>query len=598
AMSRASTRKRDQLDLFVARPAFVREAAVAPGVESTVTLESTTSSATVAIEPIAPERKPDARLDAAPPLPDAAARSRIEEDLDTNLLVEAGAGAGKTRAMVGRMVALIRAGRAHIAQIAAVTFTRKAAAELRERFQTELEKELLVARTDDDTAIATRMDAALRDIDRAFVGTIHSFCARLLRERPLDAGIDPGFRELMAGEEQRLRREYWSKHVERLAAEGDDSLGDLSRVGLRPAQLFTLFETLTDYADVSFPSEPVPRPDPSPARRELEALMEEAEPLMPVEEPEAGWDELQTAIRSLRFYRRLGWEDDVRFLDALASAFSSPNRITIVRWDEEAKVAAKALSNRFNDFASEDGVGGRTLSQWYAHRYPVALSFAGRAATEYAEERRRAGMLSFQDLLMLTAELLRSRPAAREELSERYRFVLVDEFQDTDPVQAEVLFLLAAEAAADWHGAVPRPGALFVVGDPKQSIYRFRRADITLYSQVKERFRSFGAVLELTANFRSRPPIERFVNETFRRHFPKEPTAQQAAFAPMRVVWPDAEPQGVFFYSLTRKAKRDLDVDLAAQDADRVASWIAARVRAGDRSAGDFMVLTRRKKHL
>ncbi|MGH7448585.1 MAG: UvrD-helicase domain-containing protein, partial [Longimicrobiales bacterium] len=157
-------------------------------------------------------------------LPDAAARQRIHTDLTTNLLVEAGAGAGKTTAMVGRMVALVRTGTAQAHQLAAVTFTRKAAAELRERFQTALERELRAALDAGEGDTAARMDTALREIDRAFLGTIHAFCARLLRERPLDAGLDPAFRETLGAEEVRLRRQFWHLHLERLAAAGDPAL--------------------------------------------------------------------------------------------------------------------------------------------------------------------------------------------------------------------------------------------------------------------------------------------------------------------------------------------------------------------------------------
>src|SRR5688572_7802816 len=113
------------------------------------------------VEGLAPSPPP-------PPLPDQLARDRIRSDLEANLLVEAGAGAGKTTEMVRRMVALVRGGRAEVDQIAAVTFTRKAAAELRERFQTALERELREAAGSGDTDTAAHLDRALRDIDRAF----------------------------------------------------------------------------------------------------------------------------------------------------------------------------------------------------------------------------------------------------------------------------------------------------------------------------------------------------------------------------------------------------------------------------------------------
>src|SRR5690606_15351647 len=126
------------------------------------------------------------------------ARARIASDLDTNLLVEAGAGSGKTTELVNRMVALIASGTAEIQEIAAVTFTRKAAAELRERFQARLEKRVRedAAPAAPDDLQLERLRAALHDVDRAFVGTIHSFCGRLLRERPLEIGLDPAFEEL------------------------------------------------------------------------------------------------------------------------------------------------------------------------------------------------------------------------------------------------------------------------------------------------------------------------------------------------------------------------------------------------------------------
>jgi hypothetical protein len=118
---------------------------------------------------------------------------------------------------------------------------------------------------------------------------------------------------------------------------------------------------------------------------------------------------------------------------------------------------------------------------WGFDVYDVVANTLG-AGWFYARERVRTGKLDFQDLLVLTARLLRSDERARRELGERFRYLLVDEFQDTDPVQAEVVFLLAAanHCGGDWQRAEPRPGALFVVGDPKQSIYRFRRADIVV----------------------------------------------------------------------------------------------------------------------
>ncbi|MCI0433611.1 MAG: UvrD-helicase domain-containing protein [Gemmatimonadetes bacterium] len=540
-------------------------------------------------------------------LPDRVARIRIQSDLETSLLVEAGAGAGKTTEMVNRMIALVRTGRAKPEAIAAVTFTRKAAAELREKFQTALETQLRRARHDEDDEAIARFDDALRDIDRAFIGTIHSFCARLLRDRALDVGLDPGFHEAFAIEQTRLRREFFTTHIERLAAQGDAGLAELAAVGLRPQQLRDLFDALTEHADVEFPAPHAPRPDPAAARAALERLLDEAVAAMPAREPEDGWDNLQRVIRRLQFHRSVvGWTDDVRFLHALAESLAAVPRATFRRWGAGpgARDMAKLIQERFRDYAGPEGEGGRVLREWWAHRYPFALWFALRAARAFEAERLRTGALSFQDLLLNAARLLRESRGARNELGERFRYLLVDEFQDTDPIQAEVLLLLASEpedregTPPDWRKAVPRPGALFVVGDPKQSIYRFRRADMTIYAQVKRRFGEFGGIVELVANFRSGPPIEALVNRAFQNRFPADATEHQAAFAPLRVRRGLEPRDTVGWYTVPvggRKPKRE---EIAAHDAQQVASWIARRINAREREAGDFLVLTRGKKDL
>jgi ATP-dependent helicase/nuclease subunit A len=136
-------------------------------------------------------------------LPDDEARRRIVEDLDLNFLVEAGAGSGKTQSMVDRMIELVATGRTTVDRIAAVTFTKKAATELRERFQERLERRL--AEGEGDRSMRERrIGEALTDIDQAFIGTIHSFCARVLREHPLEAGLDPDFEEVSGAAERKL----------------------------------------------------------------------------------------------------------------------------------------------------------------------------------------------------------------------------------------------------------------------------------------------------------------------------------------------------------------------------------------------------------
>jgi ATP-dependent helicase/nuclease subunit A len=553
------------------------------------------------------------------PLRDARARQEIARDLDANLLVEAGAGSGKTTQLVDRMVALLWSGTGDIEHIAAVTFTRKAAGELRERFQLQVEQRLAGARAEGrgDGLEAERLATALDNIDRAFIGTIHAFCARLLRERPLEVGLDPAFEEMPVEERIVQRRRFWHAYLERLARDSDPILEELAQAGLRPLSLYGLFEHVVENPDVFFEAEasdPPPAAEAAAVRAELEALVDHAWELMPDRQPEKDWDSLQKKIRTIRFTREItGWETQADFYDALDLLCKPGPRghsVTQNRWKNGP--LAKGVKERADAFGVGDTSARRLVGRWLAHRYALAIRLVEHAAREFEAHRLRMGQLDFQDLLLLTAKLLRDNPRVRRDLGERYRRLLVDEFQDTDPLQAEIVLLLSSEppsqvgegdeaaAPPDWRQVVPRPGALFVVGDPKQSIYRFRRADIQLYGVVKNRFRDFGRVLELTTNFRSRPAIGDLVNELFDGpdFFPGEETPEQAAFEPLNTL-PPTEPlavEGVFTYLLTPAQANQASA--AVDDAARLATWIRRRVDSGERQPGDFMILTRNRARL
>jgi ATP-dependent helicase/nuclease subunit A len=540
--------------------------------------------------------------------------------------------------MVGRMVELVRAGR-EVDRIAAVTFTRKAAAELRERFQEALERAYATAVAAGDDVARSRFGAALDAIDRCFLGTIHAFCARLLRERPLEAGVPPQFEEISGAEEDRLRAESWTRFMERLSGrESSRLMRALGEHGLRPAQLADAFRQVADNPDVRFPAPPAPPLDPAEVaavRRALERLLDESERLMPRAEPARGPDALQTKVRRLRFRRwMVGWDRELNFMLALEDALQGGNAVIQNRWSDDpaVKKEARALGEGWDELCAEGGRARRLIEAWWARRYRVAMRFARAAAGSYAADRLRLGALTFQDLLVRATALLRSHPEARAELGERYRWLLVDEFQDTDPVQAEMLMLLAsdpgekpeterpeterpetekpetekAETGAPgtgrplWLRVRPRVGALFVVGDPKQSIYRFRRADIVVYNRVKARFREFGDVLNLVTNFRSMRPIEAFVNRAFGERFPAVESEHQAAFAPLRVR-PDATAtgEGVYWYRFEPLPTlgRFSGWKVSGAECELLASWIRGRIEAG-RRPGDFMVLATRKSEL
>src|SRR5207249_8568832 len=190
----------------------------------------------------------------------------------------------------------------------------------------------------------------------------------------------------------------------------------------------------------------------------------------------------------------------------------------------------------------------------------------------------------------------------RRALQQKFRYLLIDEFQDTDPVQAEILFWLAEDSAVssakkqmgaeDWRKLPLRPGALFVVGDPKQSIYRFRRADIDIYNIVRQHFAdpAVGRVVPLTLNFRSVPALCTWANDVFRTRFPAEPTTHAPRFAALDAN--SKSPSGGVF-TLTHSCDKD---DVQKQDAQQIATYIRSEVDAGRRRYNDFLILTRRKR--
>ncbi len=543
--------------------------------------------------------------------PDQPARDRIGTDLDTTFLVEAGAGSGKTESLVHRMIALLASGRTRIDTLAAVTFTRKAAAELRGRFQVALEKARLEER---NAGVRDRLDAALTGLERSFIGTIHSFCARLLRERPIEAGVDPGFRELEEHEDRLLLEACWDEYQAKARLENEAAFRGLDEAGLEPSELETAFQALSAFPEV----EPAPGragpPDLSKARRALGDLLDLAHDLVPAERPEKGRDALQSVlVRAFRRRRNIGLSDDRRLMETL-ELFDKTLGVTKNRWaDKEDAERMLAAAERFQE---EHVVPA--LRAWREFRHDRALAFLRPAVAFYASRRRAEAKLNFQDLLMLAAELLRENPEVRLYFRKRFHPVLVDEFQDTDPIQAEILFFLAgrrSDGERDWTRLEPEPGSLFLVGDPKQSIYRFRRADIDIYNLVKGRIvASGGAVLELTANFRSLGPIADWVNPLFDPArgglFPRAADTYQAGFMPLEAVrgavrLPLCGVRRASVPAVPRHAKGPI----AELDSRRLADFLAWALdghlalddgRGGSRPAepGDVLVLFRYKDRM
>jgi ATP-dependent helicase/nuclease subunit A len=431
------------------------------------------------------------------------------------MLVEAAAGTGKTTIMVARMIALLREGHCTPATLAAVTFTRKAAAELKGRFAAGLAKAAREAQADGSDAETERLDLALERIDQIFIGTIHSFCSRLLRERPVEAGVDPGFGELAEDADVRYRKEAWARYMDQ-AGPDDPVLGALSRSGVTLGDLTESFVDYCRYQDLDrWPYEPgIQPPDLATAKSALDDYMRHVERLLPELPRDPGNDKLIPRLRRIyRMKRRLP-EGPASLFSILAEITPEP-KIIHKMWPGR-KEQAVAEQERHTRLAERYAVPA--MNQWLAYRYALVMEAFAAAARIYDDIRAESGGLNFQDLLMSAAGLLRDKPAVREYFKARFTHLLVDEFQDTDPVQAQVMMLLTADNVneTDWTRCTPEPGSLFVVGDPKQSIYRFRRADVVVYETVKGILCGPGnPPAHLFTSFRSAPELISWVNDRF-----------------------------------------------------------------------------------
>jgi ATP-dependent helicase/nuclease subunit A len=503
------------------------------------------------------------------PLVDADARARIAHDLDATLVVEAAAGTGKTTALVERILSLLRTGKATLRTLVAVTFTEKAAGEMKLRLRTEIEKARSKAA---GPAEQEHLNVALRQLEAAHIGTIHAFCADMLRERPVEAKVDPLFEVASEDESERLYDEAFTRWFqETLSAPGEG----VSRV-LRRA---------TRERDQDGPR--------AALRKAGRNLIEQRDFPTPYARPDfdrkAALDELIERLRALRPYAdKATYQDNwlVKSIHEIGRVVSEIERREDMAGGVRDHDAVEAQLRQLVRYKGWGYTGGRT--QWFNRNEGISMQQVRDLRTEarealdrvldaadadlsallfrelwgvdengkadptgakkgvirfYDELKARAGKLDFLDLLVLTRDLLRTDESVRVGLQKRFTHLLVDEFQDTDPLQADMLLLLAA---ADPKESDPErvkvvPGKLFLVGDPKQSIYRFRRAEVSLYETIKARLLAQSphpaSLVHLQTSFRSAPSIQAFVNSAFEplmKTNARKSQADYVALAPSR----------------------------------------------------------------
>ena len=480
------------------------------------------------------------------PLKDDAARHDAISDLDRSILVEAGAGSGKTAIMAGRIAVLLAQGVAP-GSIAAVTFTELAASELLVRVR-DFVNDLVEGRIAPEICAGLpkglsaeqrkNLVSAADAIDEITCSTIHGFCQRLIKPYPAEADIDPGA-TVIDGSQADLNFldiiDSWLR--ERLSGDQGGVLAELvlHDPGVTVALMRKIVEALRRSRNLLGPGA-MPSADYLQAFREavdkFSTFMQGAEFV----EPETK----VIATRLSEMAVSLPSDTDVSTPAGLVrllvtrlhpDLFTTAGSFRVFRkkgkWQAAAKMAglSRADGDRLNNTAS--GLYAACIAAWTTLRQAISgevlttlINEAQTIVERYRMGKRATAQLDFDDLIYAARDLLRDHEPVRQALGRRYSKVLVDEFQDTDPLQAEIFWRLCGDPADDpddWMSFRIRPGALFLVGDPKQAIYRFRGADVGAYVQARTAFskQDAGGLISISTNFRSCTSILTFVNERF-----------------------------------------------------------------------------------
>lgn len=457
-------------------------------------------------------------------------QARAIQTQGVSIALSAGAGCGKTFVLTQRFLTQLEPGptSADLETLVAITFTDRAAREMRDRVREACHQRL-------ETCDGDELDHwvnVLRGLDTARISTIHSFCTSLLRANAVEAGLDPRFGVLEPPLADALLNSASEQVVHQwLIDDHPAASACVLRFGLERTREFTAQlvrqrfridwdawqdvtpEELRDLWWTTWQTVFVPRLIDEFRTGPVVVSLRE---LLASQQPDHAEMQHRWEILAASLHHDLPWSQPLAELQAVLDAarvqggggksvWSSDDVFETVK--DTLTSLRKEIDKLLEQFnISEDDVD---ISATYACH---ALQLARETAATYEILKAQAGTLDFDDLLLKARDLLHAHPAVRERFARGIRLLMVDEFQDTDPVQAEIVRYLC--------GAALQQGKLFLVGDVKQSIYRFRRADPQVFHQLRGELPETGQ-LSLTRNFRSQPAILHFVNVLFATEFPQ-----------------------------------------------------------------------------
>ncbi len=445
-------------------------------------------------------------------------RTLITTELEKNIFVEAGAGSGKTTAMVSRIIEVLAKGITTIDRIVAITFTNEGAASLRLKIQTQLEEQAKVNTRPPNEQ--TKLADAIKKLSLARISTIHSFCTDLLRERPVEAGLDPDFEVGAEQDGELILNEIWTAFILQHSANADDDTGKfLAGEFVDLGKVYDMVKKAIENPDLPLISTNDPVPSFDEANNVFGILTQMISELKNLADIRLAGNLRYQTDRDRKAYVLKLEKDRNAVSENRLDVFKFLLRYSPVDppWSPDEQADFLAIDNQIKDAIT--GFQNRYNTWVHGKVCEIIKDFR----EYYLTEKKKRSSLGFDDLLFLTKKLLKEKVEVRNYFKQKYSKFFVDEVQDNDPLQTEILFFLSEaldSSAAEWNEVKLEPGKLFMVGDPKQSIYRFRRADITVYKESKEIILAQdGLLCTLTTNFRSSSTVIDFANGHFKSSF-------------------------------------------------------------------------------